>query len=278
MGTRGVSQCFGCGVVDEGEVDIDDGNFYCFTCWLAYYAARARSPNLRARLLQDTTHVQPACNLQGVAHAPGSAQHERSVEHVSLTLGRRPQLQRPDACMKHQQACTPITTQAAHARGREAEFTQVGGWDTNLDSYACDSAVEESDEGDIAVQRGEEHFDESEHVDGFSAEERSTDGEEVDESEREDGRGPEGSDFAAEEGYEEGGRGPEGSDFAAEEGYEEGGPDAEGGHEEVWDEVQEALSTLGREEYDETAEADLCARSQASRPSSAASSQASLRS
>ena len=79
MGTRGVSQCFGCGVVDEGEVDIDDGNFYCFTCWLAYYAARARSPNLRARLLQDATHVQPARNLQGVAYAPGSAQHERSV-------------------------------------------------------------------------------------------------------------------------------------------------------------------------------------------------------
>ena len=65
----------------------------------------------------------------------------------------------------------------------------------------------------------------------------------------------------------EGGRGPEGSDFAAEEGYEE-----------VWDEVQEALSTMGHEEYDETAEADLCARSQVSRPSSAASSQASVRS
>jgi hypothetical protein len=48
MGTRGGSQCFGCGVVGEGEVDIDDGNFYCFTCCLAYYLARARSPNLRA--------------------------------------------------------------------------------------------------------------------------------------------------------------------------------------------------------------------------------------
>ena len=50
-----------------------------------------------------------------------------------------------------------------------------------------------------------------------------------------DAASPEGSDFAAEEGYEEDGRGPEGSDFAAEEGYEEGGPDAEEGHEEVWD-------------------------------------------
>ena len=68
---------------------------------------------------------------------------------------------------------------------------------------------------------------------------------------------------------EEDGRGPEGSDFAA----EEGGPDAEEGYEEV----QEALSTMGHEEFDETAEADLCARSQASRPSSA-SSQASVRS
>ena len=117
----------------------------------------------------------------------------------------------------------------------------------------------ESDESDNAVEGSEEYFDESEHVDGFAAEERSSDGEEVDESEGEDGRGPEGS------------------DFAAEEGYEEGGPDAEEGYEEVWDEVQEALSTMGHEEFDETAEAVLCARSQASRLFSA-SSQASVRS
>ena len=55
MGTQGVSQCFGCGVVGDGEVDIDDGNFYCFACWLVYHAARAR-------LRQDTGHVQPARN------------------------------------------------------------------------------------------------------------------------------------------------------------------------------------------------------------------------
>ena len=67
------------------------------------------------------------------------------------------------------------------------------------------------------------------------------------------------------------------SDLAAEEGCEEGGPDAEEGHEEVWDEVQGALSTMEHEEFDATAEADLGARSQASRPSSA-SSQASVRS
>jgi hypothetical protein len=103
------------------------------------------------------------------------------------------------------------------------------------------------------VEGSEEYFDESEHVDGLTAEERSTDGEEVDESEGEDGLCPEGS------------------DFAAEEGYEEGGPDAEEGYEEVWDEVQEALSTMGHEEFDETSEADLCARSQASRLSSASS-------
>ncbi len=138
--------------------------------------ARERSPNLRARLLQDTAHDQQARNLQGVAYAPGSAQHERSVGTVSPTLGRRHQLQRPDACMKHQQACTPITTQAAHASGREAEFTQVGGWDTSSDSYANDSAVEGSDEGDSAVEGSEEHFDESEHVDVFAEEEHSTDG------------------------------------------------------------------------------------------------------
>jgi hypothetical protein len=207
MGTQGVSQCFGCGVVGEIEVDIDDGNFYCFICWLVYHAARVR-------LLQDTAHVQLARNLQGVAYAPGSVQHERSVGDVSLTLGRRPQLQRPGACMEHQRACTQITTQAAHARGREAEFTQIGGWDTISDSDAGDSAVEESDRGDIAVEGSnegdnsvegsEEHFDESEHVDGFAEEEHSTDGEdgsgeEVDESEGEGGCGPEGSDFAAEE-------------------------------------------------------------------------------
>jgi len=108
--------------------------------------------------------------------------------------------------------------------------TQVGGWDTSSDSDAGHIAVEESDRGDSAVEGSEEHCE-----DGS--------GEEVDESEG------------------EGGRGPEGSDFAAEEGYEEGDLNAEEGHEEVWDEVQEALSTMGREDYDE---AVLCARSQAS--------------
>ena len=90
---------------------------------------------------------------------------------------------------------------------------------------------------------------------------------------REGCSGPEGSDFAAEESYEEG-------DPDAEEGYEEyeeDDPDAEEGYEGVWDEVQEALSAMEHEEFDATAEADLCARSQASRPSSA-SSQASVRS
>ena len=76
---------------------------------------------------------------------------------VSLTFGRRPQLQRP---------------QAAHARGREAEFTQVGGWDTSSDSYAGDKAVEESDEGDSAVEGSEEHFEEN-----VAEEEDSTNGE-----------------------------------------------------------------------------------------------------
>ena len=91
------------GVVGEGKVDIDDGNFYCFTCWLVYHAARER-------LLQDATHVPPARNLQGVASAPESAQHERGVGDVSLTFGRRPQMQRPGACMEHQRPCTQIPT------------------------------------------------------------------------------------------------------------------------------------------------------------------------
>ena len=253
MGTRVVSQCFECGVVGDGEVDIDDGLFYCYACWLIYHAARAR-------LRRDTTHVQPARNFQGVSSAPGSAQHEQSVQDVSFASGRRPQLQRLGACtesctvqntslvfeQRAQRVCTQITTRAAHAHDLEAELIQVGGWDASSDSEGG-RAVEGSDEGDSAVEGSEEYFDESEHVDGFAAEERSSDGEEVDESEGEDGRGPEGSDFAAEEGYEE-------DDSNAEEG-----------HEGMWGEVQEAGSSMGNEDYDETA---LCARSQASRSSS----------
>ena len=250
MGTRDVSQCFECGVVGEGEVDIDDGLFYCYACWLIYHAARAR-------LRRDTTHVQPARNFQGVSCAPGSAQHEQSVQDVSF------------------------------AHDLEAELIQVGGWDSSSDS-----------EGGRAVEGSEEHFDESEHVGDLAEEERSTDGEdgfgeEVDETrenERQGCRSSEGSDFESEnEG--EGCCGPEESDFAAEESYGEGDPDAEEGYEEyeeddpdaeegyegVWDEVQEALSAMEHEEFDDTTEAD-CARSQASRPSSAASSQASVRS
>ena len=137
------------------------------------------------------------------------------------------------------------------------------------------------------MEGSEEYFDESEHVDGLAEEEV----DETRENEREGCRSSEGSDFEGEnegEGY----CGPEGSDFAAEESYEEGDPDAEEGYEEyeeddpdaeegyeeVWDEVQEALSAMEHEEFDDTAEADFCARSQASRPSSAASSQASVRS
>ena len=119
------------------------------------------------------------------------------------------------------------------------------------------------------MEGSEEYFDESEHVDGLAEEEV----DETRENEREGYCGPEGSDFAAEESCEEG-------DPDAEEGYEEyeeDDPDAEEGYEGVWDEVQEALSAMEHEEFDDTTEAD-CARSQASRPSSAASSQASVRS
>jgi len=79
----------------------------------------------------------------------------------------------------------------------------------------------------------------------------------------------------ADESEGEGCRSPEGSDFAAEEGCEEGDSNAEEGHEKVWGEVQEALSTMGHEDYDETA---FSARSQASRSSSSSSSRASVRS
>ena len=122
------------------------------------------------------------------------------------------------------------------------------------------------------MEGSEEYFDESKHVDGLAEEEV----DETRENEREGCRSSEGSDFE-DENEGEGYCGPEGSDFAAEESCEEGGPDAEEGYEDVWDEVQEALSAMEHEEFDDTTEAD-CARSQASRPSSAASSQASVRS
>ena len=59
-------------------------------------------------------------------------------------------------------------------REREREHARVG-----------DARVRKkrkSDESDNAVEGSEEYFDESEHVDGFAAEERSSDGEEVDET------------------------------------------------------------------------------------------------
>jgi hypothetical protein len=257
MGTQGVSQCFGCGVVGEGEEDTEDGNFYCFACWLIYHAARAR-------LRRDSAHVQPARNFQDVSCAPGSAQHERSVQNVSFTFGQGPQLQRPgarterctvqNACSVFQQraqrACTQITTRGAHAHDLEAELIQVDGWDSSSDSEGGPDS-----EGGRAVEGSEEHFDESEHVDDLAEEERSTDGE--------DGFGEEVDETRASE--REGCRSPEGSDFAAEEGYEEDDSNAEEGHEGMWGEVQEAGSSMGNEDYDETA---LCARSQASRSSS----------
>jgi hypothetical protein len=250
MGTQGVSQCFGCGVVGEGEEDTEDGNFYCFACWLIYHASRAR-------LRQDSAHVQPARNFQGVSSTPGSAQHERIVQ---VTSGRRPQLQRPGA---RTERCTVQNASSVYEQRAQRACTQiiqVDGWDSSSDS-----------EGGRAVEGSEEHFDEREH-DDLAEEERSTDGEdgfgeEVDEtrtSEREGCRSSEGSDFEGEnEG--EGCRNPKGSDFAAEEGYEEGDSNAEQDHKGVWGEDQEALSSMGNEDYDETA---LCARSQASRSSS----------
>ena len=55
MGSQGVSQCFGCGVVGEGEEDTEDGNFYCFACWLIYHAARAR-------LRRDSAQAAGVCS------------------------------------------------------------------------------------------------------------------------------------------------------------------------------------------------------------------------
>jgi len=57
MGTQGVSQCFGCGVVGEGEEDTEDGNFYCFACWLIYHAARARMRRDSAPKMVQASYV-----------------------------------------------------------------------------------------------------------------------------------------------------------------------------------------------------------------------------
>ncbi len=43
-------------------------------------------------------HVQPARTFQGVSCAPGSAQQGQSVQDVSFTSGRRPQLLRLGTC------------------------------------------------------------------------------------------------------------------------------------------------------------------------------------
>ena len=197
MGTRDVSQCFECGVVGEGEVDIDnellestlaqgDGVMGALGCTQRTCGSRRVGSALEWQGgRRVSAHVQLARNFQGVSSAPGSAQHEQSVQDVSFASGRRPQLQRPGACTERctvqnassvfeqraQRACTQITTRAAHAHDLEAELIQVGGWDSSSDS-----------EGGRAVEGSEEYFDESEHVDGFAAEERSSDSEEVDET------------------------------------------------------------------------------------------------
>jgi hypothetical protein len=97
-----------------------------------------------------SAHVQPARNFQGVSSAPGSAQHERSVQDVSFASGQRPQLQRLGACtesctvqntslvfeQRAQRVCTQITTRAAHAHDLEAELIQVDGWDASSPKMA----------------------------------------------------------------------------------------------------------------------------------------------
>ena len=70
----------------------------------------------------------------------------------------------------------------------------------------------------------------------------------MDESEGEDDRGPEGSDFAAEESYEKVTR--------MRKRVTRSMRNAEEGYEDVWDEVQEALSAMEHEEFDATAEAE----------------------
>jgi hypothetical protein len=131
-----------------------------------------------------SAHVQPARNFQGVSSAPGSAQHERSVQDVSFASGRRPQLQRLGDCtesctvqntslvfeQRAQRACTQITTRAAHAHDLEAELIQVSGWDASSDSEGCRSSEGSDFEG---------------------------------KNEGEGCHSPEGSDFAAEAGHEQ---------------------------------------------------------------------------
>jgi hypothetical protein len=69
MGTQGVSQCFGCGVVGEGEEDTEDGNFYnrhvTFRVYLLHPEVRSMSESFRMYLLhpdEDLSCSGPACS------------------------------------------------------------------------------------------------------------------------------------------------------------------------------------------------------------------------
>ena len=224
-----------------------------------------------------SAHVQPARNFQGVSSAPGSAQHEQTVQDVSFASGRRPQLQRLGVCKRASESENERREDSRERAGeaREGERTRVREIERERECTRVSVAKtrvgwpEEPQLRGVLMVR----FRKSSNARRIAGMSQCVGYGVILRRTRRKMPPVRRGVTVRRKRVEEDGRGPEGSDFAA----EEGGPDAEEGHEEVWDEVQEALSTMEHEEFDETAEADLCARSQASRPSSA-SSQASVRS
>jgi hypothetical protein len=257
MGTQGASQCVGCGVVGENEEDNEDGHFYCYAFWLIYHAALEQiaarllkfSRNASFRVYLGNPVVRSMCEAfrMNLLHLDNNRSCSSPAHVRNVALFRM-----------HLLYLNSVPNEPAHRSPRKQHMCMTLKPSSLKSEVGIRVLVSlDSDEGDHAVEGSEEHFDESEPVnDGLAEEERSTGGE--------DGSGQEGGETEGEECLS-----LEGSDFAAEEVYEEGDSNAEEGHEEVWDEVHEALSTMGHEDNDETA---LCARSQASRSSSSSSS------
>jgi hypothetical protein len=92
-----------------------------------------------------SAHVQPARNFQGVSSAPGSAQHERSVQDVSFASGRRDQLQRLGACRED--------CRSSEGSDFEGENEGEGCRSPEGSDFAAEEGYEE---GDLNAEEGHE--------------------------------------------------------------------------------------------------------------------------
>ena len=128
--------------------------------------------------------------------------------------------------------------------------------------WDAEGGYSDPDGGDCALEGSEDGFAEGVFAgDDLEGEERSADGEDESRQEKDEREGEKCS-------------GPEESGLAAEKGCDEGDSNSEEGQGEVWDDVGQALSTVGREDYHET---NFCvSRSQPLRSSLSSSSRASV--